>query len=423
MKKIALCCIAAALPLIMSSCSKNHDGHDHKHDAKTETRNHENGSHDDHDHEREGEEKEKKPEAEGLELTSEQLKLIGLKTAKASPGQLENTLRLDGEIKYNAEKIANVMPRLPGFVSRINATEGQKVKKGEILAILQSQKLGELYSDYNANLELEKLNLSEYRIAERLYEKKAMSEIDYLKAKRQYADTQIARRRAEAILKSLGLDPAHSLHENHLDEADAATVCTEYEMKSPLDGVIITRDITPGENYAEDNTKPSFVVADTTQLWLELRARQDDLPHLRIGQSVNVNLGNGFQTYHGKIAYIAPALDETTRTAMVRVILDNVDGKLKPGLFAVGSVVLDKSEYSVLVPRVAVQMIEGENMVFVPSEHGYITRNVKLGRSDRNSCEIVSGLKPGEEYVTNGAFELKSMIVTAGMDAHAGHGH
>ncbi len=425
MKKIiCLSLIGFALCLI-PGCDKQ--SHKHDHDKKDDHVHDKKDDHD-HDHDKKDDHKDDKketaaPPGKGFSLTSEQRRLIGLETAKAATGQLDNTLRLDGEVRYNLEKMAKVMPRLPGFVSQINAVEGQKVKKGEILAVLQSQKLGELYSDYNAYKELEKLNLSEYRIAERLREKNVMSEIDYLKAKRQYADSQIGRRKVEAILRSLELDPEHTVHEAHLNEEKSATVCTQYEMSSPLDGMVIARDITPGENYAEDNTKPSFIIADTSQLWLELRARQEELPYLSVGQEVTADLGHGFSSYRGKVTYVAPALDEATRTAMVRVLLDNFDGKLKPGLFAVGSVSLGKSGHSVLIPRHAVQMIEGESMVFVPENGGYASRSVKTGRADRDYYEIVSGLKEGEEYVTKGAFELKSMMVTAGMDPHAGHGH
>jgi cobalt-zinc-cadmium efflux system membrane fusion protein len=437
MKKLISCGIAAALSLILVSCSKRDSGDAHKHDHdhkpahKHEPHNH-GTDEKDHDHDHEEDRKSKKDQTqkqEGkseetiLSLTPEQREMIQLKVSNAAPGQQENLLRLDGEIRYNLEKTAKVMPRLPGFVSRVDAVEGQTVRKGEILAVLQSQKLGELYSDYHANKELEALNLSEFRIAEKLRAKDAMSEIDYLKAKRQYADTQIARRRAEAILTALNLNPAHLPHGCRLGQKSEAPVCTEYEMKSPLDGIVVVRDITPGETYAEDNTKPSFIVADTRELWLELRARQEDLPQLRVGQEVKANLGRGFAEYNGKIAFISPEVNEATRTALVRVLLDNTDGKLKPGLFAVGMVRLESSSHSLLVPRAAVQEVGGESVVFVPHDGGFVAVPVKIGRFDRDFGEIVSGLKEGDEYVSNGAFELKSMIVTAGMDPHAGHGH
>lgn len=413
MKKIFILSLIAFTLCLIPACDK----HSHQNEKKTANKSEHSHDHDDDKKDDDAD------HDESIILTPEQRRLIGLETAKAASGQLDNILRLDGEIKYNLEKMAKVMPRLPGFVSRINVVEGQKVKKGEVLAILQSQKLGELYSDYNAYKELEKLNSSEYRIAERLREKNAVSEIDYLKARRLYADSQIARRKAEAILLSLDLDPEHKAHDNHLNKENASTVCTQYEMNSPLDGIVVSRDITPGENYAEDNIKSSFIIADTSRLWLELRARQEDLPYLNIGQEVTTDLGSGFSSYHGKITYIAPAMDDVTRTTMVRVMLDNFDNKLKPGLFAVGSVNLGKSGSSLLIPRNAVQIIEGESMVFVPSGKGYISRPVKTGRNDRKYYEIVSGLKEGDEYVTQGSFELKSMMVTAGMDTHAGHGH
>lgn len=390
---------------------KCEDDHDKDHDAEKK---------DDHtkkdDHSKCSDE-----EPQGLKLNTEQQHIAGIKVVAATIGKVAKELHLNGEIKYNAERIARIMPRLPGFVSKINAVTGQQVKQGEILAVLQSQMLGELYSAYNASKELEVLNLSELKIAERLRGTGAMAEVDYLRVKRQYADTRIARRRSEGILKSLNYNPEHTQHDYHDD--DLATICTDYEMKSPMSGVIIERDIALGENYAEDNEKPSFIIADLSTLWLELRARQDDLLELTIGQKVSVNIGFGAGLYSGKITYIGPALNQSTRTLTVRVELPNEDGKLKPGIFVGATVHLNGGEEMVVVPREAVQLLDGEMVIFVPDGTGFIPKPVKIGRSNRNFVEILSGLEVGDKFVASGSFALKSTILLEGMDPHAGHGH
>lgn len=147
------------------------------------------------------------------------------------------------------------------------------------------------------------------------------------------------------------------------------------------------------------------------------------MPKLHIGQAVTAEVGSGYAAVAGKIVYIAPLLDEATRTTLVRVLLDNPDRKLKAGLFAAGLVQLRKQDAGVVIPRDAVQLIDGETVVFVPHGAGFEPKVVKTGRSDGKAIEIVSGLNSGEEYVVDGAFELKSVLLTSGMDAHAGHGH
>jgi cobalt-zinc-cadmium efflux system membrane fusion protein len=80
-------------------------------------------------------------------------------------------------------------------------------------------------------------------------------------------------------------------------------------------------------------------------------------------------------------------------------------------------------EANVVVPREAIQRIEGEFVVFTPSEHGFVATPVQIGTEGEAGIEILSGLKPNDPYVAAGAFALKAQMVTSGMDPHAGHGH
>lgn len=129
--------------------------------------------HDDHDHEKEIPKTEqagssrKEPENSRKEsfvhLTDAQQELIQIKLGKAVAGDMESTLNLNGEVRLNLDKTARIMPRMPGFVSRIFVKDGDSVRKGQRLATLTSHKLGEYYSNYNSALEQEKLAKSELR--------------------------------------------------------------------------------------------------------------------------------------------------------------------------------------------------------------------------------------------------------------------
>ena len=383
----------------------DHDGHDH---SKEKTKN----SHDGHDH---GEE-----ESSALTLTPEQRKVIKLKISTATAGDINTKILLPGEVKYNRDRMAQIMPQMPGFVSKISKNAGNKVKAGQVLATLQSHKLGELYAEYRSAKEQELLAKVEFSIRQKLWKKKAVSERSFIQARQNYADSIVAKHRAKDKLTSLGLKPDKHQHSSHGEE----TNCTDYQLKSPIDGVVISKNITIGENYSEDNEKIPFTVADLRQLWVDFNARQHQLPKLKKGMKVEVNLGDGFPEFEGKISYIAPSFTPDTRTVLVRVILDNIKGVLKPGLFATGVVsVSDPKSRKVVVPRSAVLMIEGEKIVFVPENKGFEAVPVKTGYSSNGFIEILSGLKPGDKYVSQGAFELKAVMITSGMDPHAGHGH
>jgi len=356
-----------------------------------------------------------------VQLTAEQKKLIKIEVSEAAAGTFENLLHLNGEFKLNMDQTARIMPRMPGFVTKVAVSEGEKVKRGQLLAKLTSHKLGEYYSDLNSSAEREALALSEFKMAKQLKASNAMSQKEYLRCKREYADAQIARRRAEALLKSLRLDPAHRGHSHEYSQDNA--ICTEYEIRAPFDGTVIAKDITVGENFAEDNTKVVFVVSNLAELWLDLQADDAKLRVLRKSMNVAVSPVGSPKHYAGRIIYIAPVIDKTTRNGLVRVQLDNAAGELRPGEFGTGLIRLAASGMSVLVPREAVQLVSGENVVFVPQGKGFTPKVVSVCKTEQGITQIISGLRPTDKYVSSGAFELKSILLTSGMDPHAGHGH
>lgn len=120
---------------------------------------------------------------------------------------------------------------------------------------------------------------------------------------------------------------------------------------------------------------------------------------------------------------MSPLIDEQSRTGFVRVVMENRDGGLRPGQFVTGRIHTVSAAESVVVPRAAVQLIEGESVIFVPQGDGFAPRPVTLGRASGGIVQILAGLKAGEPFVSSGAFELKSILLTNGMDPHAGHGH
>lgn len=112
-----------------------------------------------------------------------------------------------------------------------------------------------------------------------------------------------------------------------------------------------------------------------------------------------------------------------TRAATVRVIIENTNGEWMPGAFVTGAIRISDKNLPIIIPRNAVQNFEGRDIVFLADDHGYRQVPVVTGRHDRENVEILSGLNSGQHIVTQGAFELKAILLTSGMDSHAGHGH
>jgi len=220
---------------------------------------------------------------------------------------------------------------------------------------------------------------------------------------------------------------ARAVHKRLGDRVTAGEVLAEMEsnetlrpfsLVAPIDGTIVDFHLTLGESL--EAGEYAYVVADTSSVWADLRVYQRDLPQLRVGQPVHLSAGHEYPDFHGTVTYLGPVVEETTRTGLARVVLENPEGLLRPGLFVIGEIVVDESDYAVVVPLSALLSVEGNTVVFVETDHGeFAPRPVVTGHRDEHRVEIVEGLSTGEEYVVEGGFFLKA---EAGK-AHFGDGH
>lgn len=193
-----------------------------------------------------------------------------------------------------------------------------------------------------------------------------------------------------------------------------------YSVSAPQDGVIISKDLAVGETASEERVL--YQVADLSSVWADISIFPQYQHLLEKGMPVELIAHDGHAAV-GTIKYISPIVSEQTRTFTARCILKGALDDFTPGAFVRARITVDSVESAVVVPPEAVQVLEGERVVFMPGEHGFISAPVKTGLEDASGVEIKSGLKPGDRYVSAGAFALKAQMVTSGMDPHAGHGH
>ncbi|HJW68356.1 MAG TPA: efflux RND transporter periplasmic adaptor subunit, partial [Candidatus Binatia bacterium] len=158
-----------------------------------------------------------------------------------------------------------------------------------------------------------------------------------------------------------------------------------------------------------------YAVADLRTLWILLDVYEKDLARVAVGKDVEVRVdAYPDARFHGKIAYLSDVLDESTRTARARVEVHNVDGRLRPGMFATAIITLPGSagRQVVVVPDAAIQRVRGQPTAFVEESPGsYLVRPLTLGRQAGDVVEVQAGLQPGERVVTDGAFTLKSLLL------------
>ena len=183
---------------------------------------------------------------------------------------------------------------------------------------------------------------------------------------------------------------------------------TVYEMRAPISGTIIDRQISLGE-YASEQ-KPSFAVADISTVWVDLSVFRRDLPRVRVGDTVVVDVGDGGPPIEVKLSYISPVGNADTQSALARATLPNDQARLKPGLFVTARLVLSAKQASVVVKNSAIQTLENRNVVFVRSGTKFEARDVELGARDPEQVEVLFGVADGDVYAGRNSFVVKAEI-------------
>ena len=266
--------------------------------------------HDDHD--------------EGVKLTDAQIAAAGIEMLTAGPRELRDILRLNGMIEPNQEAMVKVTPRFPGVIRSMRKRLGDKVKKDEVLATIES----------NQSL-------------------------------------------------------------------------TTYELKAPIDGTVIDRDGTLGEFAAE--ARPLFTIADLSTMWIDFAVYRRDFAKVRLGDAVSIDVEDGGPPIEAKIDYVSPIGASDTQSSIARAVVPN-DGRLRPGLFVDGRVVLSAKPVDVAVRTSALQTLEGKTVVFVRDGDTFAAREVELGGRDADWVEVTFGLLAGDVYAAKNSFVVKAEI-------------
>ncbi len=399
----------------------DHEGHDHgdEPDEADDHEGHDHGDEPDEADDHEGHDHGDEAEEAGLTLSERDRSDAGIKLAVAGPGHLELHTRLLGEVRLNEEQLAHVVPPVPGVVREVRVRIGDKVKAGQLLAVLASRELAEARAQYLGALGRRELAVIAYERQKELWEGEILAEQDYLDAKQALSEADIEFQAAEQTLHTLGVT------DNELDTLTVgheAGALTRHELRAPINGTVIELHLARGETVGEDSDV--LTIADLSTVWVDLDVSQNDLASVRKGQRMTISAsGIDIPDASAVIGFVSPVIDEATRTALARVEIPNASGDWRPGLFVTAYVASDQLEVPVLVPKNAVQLLEGESVVFVPDGDAFDSVPVVLGRSNGTHVEIETGLGQGERYVAEGAFVLKAEIVTSGLDSHAGHGH
>ncbi len=331
-----------------------------------------------------------------IELTKEQVDASAIGIEKAAPARIRTSQQLPGEIRFNEDRTAHVVPRLAGVVESVPANLGQLVKRGQILAVIASTALSEQRSELLSAQKRLALARSTHEREKKLWEERISAEQDYLQAQQALKEAEIAVANNQQKLVALGAG------------ATVSGKLSRYEIKAPFDGMIVEKHIALGEAVKEDAS--IFTISDLSSVWAEIVVPAKDLNLVRVGEKVVVRATAFESEAAGSISYVGALLGQDTRTAKARVSLANPKMAWRPGMFVTVKVVSGETEVPVSVVAEAVQTIDDENVVFVRLADGFVRQAVSLGRSDGKRVEVLGGLTAETPYAASGSFILKSEL-------------
>lgn len=189
-----------------------------------------------------------------------------------------------------------------------------------------------------------------------------------------------------------------------------------YQISTQIAGQIIRRHAVLGEYVAE--SREIFVVADLSDVWADFQVYRDDFGEIKEGQGIKVELGDD-KEIPAIITYVSPLTDEATQSKLIRAVLNNASGKLKPGLFVSGTLSSTLQKVEIAVKREAIQTFRDWNVVYLTDGHTFQAMPVEMGRKDSKYVEILSGIEKGDRYVSTNSYVIKADIEKSG----ASHDH
>jgi cobalt-zinc-cadmium efflux system membrane fusion protein len=262
------------------------------------------------------------------ELSEEALRIANLTIEQAGPQVIGTAVDVFGRLLPSQNRVAHLIPRFAGVVREVRKDLGDRVQRGDVLAVIESNQ---------------------------------------------------------------SLQP--------------------YEIRSQIAGEVIARHATVGEYVRDD--REIFVVADLSEIWADFQVYRDDFNLISKGQNIQIAIGQE-QPLEAAVIYVAPVIDEVTQSKLVRAVVPNSNGMLRPGLFVMGSLSSDMREVPLAVRREAIQTFRDWNVVYLTDGHTFQAIPVELGRRDANYVEVLSGLSIGDRYVARNSFIVKADIEKSG---------
>jgi RND family efflux transporter MFP subunit len=357
------------------------------------------------------------PSAETVvSLAADAVKGAGIVITTVESGDVTSTVRLPAVVEANAYDQVTVTPLVPGRVTRVLADLGAEVRQGQTMTTVFSPELAEAQTRYVSSSAELAAHERELARTEKLVQLGSASrqELDRIHAEHTAQRTTVESARSRLELLGVSRDAVEGL-------ATGQPVNARSDIVAPISGVVTERLANVGLNV-ESSTR-LFTIVDLSSVWVVASLYEGDFARVRPGDRAMITFpAYPNREFKGVVEYIDPQVSLDTRTAKVRIPIANPRRELRLGMLAEAQVEGSPLTKVAILPKAAVQNVGDRAFVYVPqpgSTTRFAEREVRLGASSYDRVEVVSGLNPGEQVVSEGSFFLRAERERLGLPSTA----
>jgi cobalt-zinc-cadmium efflux system membrane fusion protein len=311
------------------------------------------------------------------------------------------SIKATGTVEFNGDRMAKVLPPVPGQVQDLAVNLGDTVRKDGVLFALSSREVAAAIAEHVTSRNDLELAQKTFAMTQDLFDHQAASRIALQQSRAELEKASAKVKQSEESLRVLGLQ----------GDLDAPTLQARIQVRAPIAGTVIERNVTNGQFVGPDAQQPLITIADLSNVWVQADIFERDLRNISVGQKADVTTA-AYPDAHfrAQVSLIGSTVDAQTRTAKVRFLVANPDARLKPGMFTSTSLFLPESTGALTVPAKAVFVENSHSFTYVQvAAREFKRRRIETVTSDSDRLRVLSGLEPGERVVSDGVLLLRQL--------------
>jgi cobalt-zinc-cadmium efflux system membrane fusion protein len=311
------------------------------------------------------------------------------------------SIKATGTVEFNGDRMAKVLPPVAGQVQDLGVNVGDAVRKDGVLFVLSSREVAAAIAEHVTSRKDYELAQKTFAMTQDLFDHQAASRIALQQSRAELEKASAKVTQSEESLRVLGVQ----------GDLDAPTLQARIQVRAPIAGTVIDRNVTNGQFVGPDAQQPLVTIADLSSVWVQADIFERDLRNISVNQKADVTTA-AYPDAHfrAQVSLIASTVDAQTRTAKVRFLVANPDTRLKPGMFTSMSLFLPETTGALTVPAKAVFVENSHSFAYVQvAAREFERRQIETVTSDSDRLRVISGLTAGERVVSDGVLLLRQL--------------